>query len=169
MLIGTPVLWFAVFRNREQPVVDQPPPKTTAELLVGSWKKVRPGEHPAEPALYEIIRRFKDDGKYELDIWNAIDGPRLISGTYRLDGNTLRFLTPVVDPSPIPHQEIWELVNTIESVTEEQLVIVTVTRKRWTPETAQTLANARDVPVEPILDEVREERSRTVYVRIKEQ
>jgi len=164
-------LWFGVFRDRQQPVIPNPPvpQKPLAELLVGTWKKVQPGENPDTPALFEVVVHYGNDGKYEYRVWNSIEGYKTISGTYRLDGHSIQFLSPVVNPSPIPRQESWELVNTIEFLTERDLVIGTVTKKRWAPEIAQELAEARGVPLATVLGEVREERSRSVYVRIKDE
>jgi hypothetical protein len=167
--IGAVVLWFAFFRHCQQPPVEQPTaPKTVAELLGGSWQEVAPGQNPDENAGVETIYHFAADGTYELRCWTIVHGTNVITGTYHLDGNALQFLTPV-PPSSVFYNEILERVNTIESITEERLVIVTVTKKRWTPEFAKELADATDKPVEKLLAEVREDRSRSEYVRVKNQ
>jgi Lipocalin-like domain len=168
-LVGGAVLWFAVIREKPKPQpADQP--KTTAELLVGTWRLVEQPEdrEPREPDLFGIVRQFADDGRVEDRVTDFINGPQVSSGTYRLEGNTLKFFSPsIANPSPTRH-EIWELTSTIESLTEEELVIVTVTRKRWAPERAQQLAGLREVPVEQVLAEVREDRSQSVYIRVKD-
>jgi hypothetical protein len=168
LALGGIGLWFGVFRDRQQQQVEQPPapPKTVAELLIGSWQEAPPGQNPPENAAIELIYHFARDGKYEVRYWTVIHGSEVTPGTYRLDGNTLQFLSPAA-PSYILAGEICERVNTIESITEERLVLVTVIKKRWTPEIAQDLADANNVPVEQLLTEVREDRHRDEYVRVK--
>ena len=140
-------------------------------MLVGKWKLVdQPADRiPGEPGLFGFVFSFTEDGRYESRIIDFFDGPEETSGTYQLEGNTIRFFTPTIaNPSPIS-SEIWELTSTIETLTEEELIIVTITKKRKTPERAQQLAQVREVPVGLILAEVREDRSRSVYVRLKDQ
>jgi hypothetical protein len=167
--VGGAVLWFFVFRPPQQPLAEEPKPeqpKTMAELLVGSWKKVEAGQNPNEPVLFEIVHRFRADGTHELDIWDALRGPKVVSGRYQVQGNTLQFLWErASNPSPT-RDEIWEMTSTIESLTEEQLIFVTVTKKRWAPEMARELAEVRRVSVDSVLAEIREDRSRSIYVRI---
>ena len=168
-LVAAGIIWFAVIGDKHKRQSELP--KTTAELLVGSWKRVENPEDrkPVEPDLFGIVCRFTEDGRYEFRVTDFIRGPWATSGTYQLDGNTIKFFTPTSDnPSPIPDQ-IWELSSTIESISEEELVIVTVTKKRWAQEMAHNLAVVREVPLEQSLSEVQQDSSRSVYVRIKEQ
>ena len=168
-LVAGASVWFAFFRDKGQrPAEESPKPKTTAELLIGSWKEVQPGQSN-EPALFEVVLHFKQDGKYELSTWDSIRGPRVAPGTYRLHENTLQFSpASATELSPI-RGEIWERTSIIETLTEEQLIIVTITRRRWTQEMAEQLADVRGVPVGPLLAEVREDRSRSLYVRLKDE
>lgn len=168
--LGGAALWIIVFRHPQQPVSEGPKSekqKTTAELLIGSWKEVQPEQKPDEPALFEIVHRLRADGTYELDVWDTLRGPKVVSGRYQVQGNALQFLSDITgNPSPTCN-EICERTHTIESLTEEQLVLVTVTKKRWAPEMARDLAEARGVPVDSVLAEIRENCSRSVYFRIK--
>ena len=164
------VLWFSVFHHHQQPSTEQPNPpqeKTIAERLVGSWKQVQPERKPDEPVLFEIVHRFRADGTYELDVWDALRGPKVVSDRYQVQGDTLQFLSErASNPSPT-RDEIWAATSTIESLTDEQLVIVTVTKKRWAPERARVLAEVWGVSVEQLLSEVREERHSATYERVK--
>jgi hypothetical protein len=168
--LGGAVLWIIVFRHTQQPVSEGPQPekqKTTTELLIGSWKEVQPEQMPNEPVLFEIVHRFRADGTYELDVWDMLRGPKVLSGKYQVQGNALQFLLDITENPSSTRDEICERTHTIESLTEEQLVIVTVSKKRWTSEMARDLAEARGVPIDSVLAEIREDRSRCVYVRIK--
>jgi hypothetical protein len=169
LLLGTGVLWFNVFRDRHKLPVEQP--KTTAQLLVGSWKLIeRPEDRNSrEPPSVEIIRHFAKDGTCELRVWDVVRGTKVTPGRYRLEGNVIEFVNPTSANLSPSRYEIWERVNTIESLTDEELVILSVTKKRWSPEMAQELADVREVPVAQVLAEVREDRSRSVYLRVKDE
>jgi hypothetical protein len=144
-----------------------PEPKTIAELLVGSWREVEPGENPNERILFSIVYHFRADGTFEVDVWDAMRGPKVRSGQYRVQGATLQILWPGASNLSPTRYEIWERTWTIESLTEEQLVIATVTKKRWSPEMARELAEGMGVPIDSVLSKVWEDHSRSVYVRIK--
>jgi hypothetical protein len=168
ILVTVAVAWFTFFRDKQQPVVEQPQqaqPKTTAELLVGSWKEIYP-ERAIQPNLFEVVHHFAQDGKYEIHVWDSARGNKVIASRYRLEGNIIRF-----DPLEIdtPGEEILERVTKIEKLTNEQLVLITVTKTRWTPEMAKKLAAIRDVPLDQILAEAREDKSQTVCTRVQNQ
>jgi hypothetical protein len=114
VLVGAGVLWFAVFRERPDPAEV----KTTAELLVGSWKMTKCDYPPIAPQV-EIILVFSDDGRFEThgaDPWNGL---RVRMGTYRLEGNTIHFS---VGPTDRLDAMTWDKV--IEVITEDKLVLV---------------------------------------------
>jgi hypothetical protein len=161
--VAAGAVWFSFFRNKPQPAVVQPeppPPKTTAELLLGSWKEV----YPEQAVRPELLYHFTKDGRHEIRVWDFIHGPAVSVGTYKLEGNTIRFEPQYQDNY---REEILDRVTLIEKLTDEELILVTVTKKRCTPATAKDIAAVRDLPVDQVLAEVREEKAEPrFYIRM---
>jgi hypothetical protein len=170
LLVGCVAVWLTVFRNHAHSPTAQP--KTAAELIVGSWRLIqRPEErNPNHERTVDVIFSYAKDGSFTLQIWDVIRGSQPVkTGTYRLEGNVLELHTPWIDNDSTSVNEISETSSTIESITEEEMVLASVTRRRWTPRQAQILAEAQHVPLEQLLSEVREEHSRTVLLRVKDE
>jgi hypothetical protein len=169
LLVGGAVVWLTVFRNHPKPQVEHP--KTAAELIVGSWRLIkRPEErNPDAPRSFDIVYHFTEDGNFEVRVWDVIRGSRVTQMKYQLDGNTIKFSTTSGANAPTDHHEIWEPMSSIETLTEDELVIATITKKRWTLERAKDLALLREIPVEQVLAEVWEDRSREVFMRVKDE
>ena len=96
------------------PVAPVPKPKkTSAELLVGTWKLIKVDDK-LEPA--HVFAEFKKDGQFT---FRATDPPQTRTGTYQLTGNTLHLTANANGDRP---GKSWDVV--IEVVTETELVTV---------------------------------------------
>ena len=133
--------------------------KTTAELLVGKWKKVEPVSGTTHTSEYT------HDGK-AVGTSSDRNGVRVRALEYRLIGTTLAFTPSDANYSSSP-KHAQQRTSFVESVTEDKLVIVLVINGRWTLEGAREQAHIRDEPVERWLNETWVERHRSVYERIK--
>lgn len=171
ILIGTGVVWFAVISNRNQL------PKTTAELLVGKWRYVwradernpNPELNSAIPNEFQPIFEFTHDGKWISTIRDFRNSCwEVTTASYELDGNNLKFQPASSENPSYDSGETSEFINVIESINGDELILSTLMRKRWSTERAQKLAVIRNIPVGQVLDEVRETRFRSKYVRINE-
>ena len=143
-----------------------PPPREKADqqnwpkLLVGKWIQI---EHSYAA---EITKEFTAGGMV-IDRISDRDGIRAASGQYQLVDNALTFSEPnSLTQSPSKY-EIREGTVSIESISEDKLVLLVIHRTRMTPERAQHIVKLRQIPVGPLLDEVRAERHLGTYERVK--
>jgi uncharacterized protein (TIGR03066 family) len=100
------------------PQAPEPRPKaekTKAELLIGTWKLVETLNKQLLPKVDARIE-FTKDGKFTTSVNEPKQGLPARSGTYTLNGNTIR-LTKVADEDG--PDESWDV--TIESLTEVEL------------------------------------------------
>src|SRR5262245_23147359 len=82
---------------------EAPPPrmkKTTAELLVGTWKRVAQQNLPALPPDWDLTIEYTKDGRVVMMAKVPMgEVPPLQTGTFRLDGKTLeRAMDPPSEP-----------------------------------------------------------------------
>lgn len=92
--------------------------KTTAELLVGTWKRVKQQDNPLPPD-WDITIEFTAGGKVIMRAKGPFtDPPPLLTGTYKLEGNTIR-VTMDMDPLPNPPSR----TPIIKFISEEKLMI----------------------------------------------
>ncbi|MBX9628355.1 MAG: hypothetical protein K2X82_31440 [Gemmataceae bacterium] len=98
----------------------EPPKKTTAELLIGTWRQVKEGKHelPAEGPL-GVFLEFADRGKLTIRIMDGRNRPPIV-GRYRLDGNHLR-----LSAEKTFDQDAIERTLLIRTLTEAELVYET--------------------------------------------
>ncbi len=165
----------AQFAPVARPWTDRPSKKPWPELIVGKWLHAYPG------AVGQHVYEFTKDGKlnrcysypassHEQLPPNPAVNVRLAGaerGTqdYRVNGNVL---------FPTSTREIarnsTESTTFIKSLTDNELVIYTDSRVRWTLEAAKDHVAGTDVPLEVMRAKVlREERSPgAVYVRLKD-
>ncbi len=137
--------------------------KPWPELIIGRWREVRHNNRHVESII-----EFKNDGTATEWSGNRREPVvRVRTATYRLDGH-------LISPGPRIEDDgidLTEATSYIETLTEGEMVYLTVVRTRTSPEHAKLLAAARNVPVEAILNDpndVREERYRHYYVRLKD-
>jgi len=90
--------------------------KTTAELLIGTWKRVAQQNLPQISPEWDITVEYAVDGKVFIRAKDPDSGlPPLQTGTYRLEGNVIK---KIMDPPAKPRDR----VVTIESVSEDKLI-----------------------------------------------
>ena len=93
--------------------------KTSAELLVGTWKKISMDGKPL-PKSYETTLEFTKDGKVTIRVEKSrndvLPPPR--PGKYRLEGNTIWLDTEATTESLA---QSWSV--TIKSVTDDKLLL----------------------------------------------
>ena len=74
----------------EPPTPAPPPQRTTAELLVGTWRWVRLSDLVGPPSFSEMTFEYTRDGRVIIRIWyHAAGESEPQTGTYRLDGDVL--------------------------------------------------------------------------------
>jgi hypothetical protein len=137
--------------------------KPWSELIIGKWLQVN------RPDLVgDKVREFTREGKvierYSYPARpNHPKGIEVGAWEYRVNGN-------VLFPPSTRDDGIWvrEYTTFIETLTENELVTLSIIRTRKSLEHAKREADRRKVPVEQVLAEVREERGRTYYVRVKD-
>ncbi len=143
------------------------PTKPWPELIVGKWFQVN-----RKNVAGDVLEEFTRDGMViERYSYQAAPGHSagIEVGTheYRVEGNILRY------PSiPEPFDDgIWVRQTTtfIETLTEGELVTLSVTLKHPSLRIAEREAATRNVPVEAVLNRVCEERGRVYYVRVKDE
>lgn len=109
--------WYFFSRERPQPELK---PKT-AELLVGTWERIE--SDPPVSADGSSVIEFTADGKwFARTISEAGDEPQLSSGTYVLEGDTIRMTLLSANKLWGPDRlgNSWE--RQIESISEKELV-----------------------------------------------
>ena len=85
-------LWQTFGRGRtpEPPAPTPAPPRTTAELLVGTWRWVRLSDLAEPPPWSEKTFEYTRDGRVIMRYWfHAAGEAEPQTGTYRLDGDVL--------------------------------------------------------------------------------
>lgn len=114
-LAGGAAVWFALTRQRPQPPPEPPTPagpKTTAELLVGTWKQIR-HNHPGLPVTYTTTIEYTRSNRFRVWTYNPPAKPLVTGGTYRVEGDTIRKT----------YGNGEEAILHIERLTEDTLVI----------------------------------------------
>ena len=115
------VALFAVSWSPADELPKAPPPhakKTTAELLVGTWKVVKmDGKETPKDWIDEDT--FFADGKWRTRFIEPVQPEVMRFGTYKLDGNTIR-----LDIQANGEFAARKTVITILSLTEDRLVFV---------------------------------------------
>jgi uncharacterized protein (TIGR03066 family) len=117
VLVVAAALWFTVIRDRTKPPTEQP--KTTAQLLVGSWEMVLCSDNEAVADVVHIVCAFTEGGRFEVRAQNPIDGLQTRTGRYLLEGNKIRF---TAEPFARSRVQIWDVI--IESITDERFVTI---------------------------------------------
>ena len=100
-----------------------PPPhekKTTAEVLVGSWKVVSTGGSKVSDD-YMAVTEYSRDGTMVRRVEKSRNGviPPPRKGTYRLEGKTLHFTTEATTES---RAQSWSVE--IHSISDAKLILV---------------------------------------------
>jgi uncharacterized protein (TIGR03066 family) len=120
-----PAILVALFAVSWSPADDLPQAplprvkKTTAELLIGTWKQVSSNSGQPLPKTYETTLEMTKDGKVCFRVVKSdrpIPPPRV--GEYRLDGNIIRFATERTTETP---PQNWSV--TIKELDENKLLI----------------------------------------------
>lgn len=125
VLLGAVGIWFAVTRGERQPnggqeTGEQPKqsqPRTTAELLVGSWKLTKCDLPVALDD--DFVCTYTADGRFQVVSVDPANKPQVGTGTYVLNGNILRVS---VVATGVHDAASWDQV--IESITEDKLVVL---------------------------------------------
>lgn len=143
-------------------------PKSTkpwSELIVGKW--VYAGRDIEGQRMWEFTKDGKVNQRYSYTAAPKSGRPAGIersSHGYSVNGNVL-FPTSTFDDG------LWVTTSTtfIERLTENELSIYAISRSHLSLVPAKSEAQTRKVPVEVVLGEIREERSKSsVYVRLKD-
>jgi hypothetical protein len=109
--------WHFFVRERPQQV-PAPPPKTTQELLVGTWRIVE--QQPPLSPEYTAKLELAPDGKVVLHMIHTQLGPNVpTTGVYRLKGNVLE-----IDFAESPYGPPRGREFRMESLTNETLIVV---------------------------------------------
>jgi hypothetical protein len=137
--------------------------KPWSELLVGKWVKTGGGFEGQQ--VKEYTREGKVITRYGYsEVPGRPKGLEVSTREYHLNGNVLSKTAPHDDGI-----RLTESTTFIESLTENELVIFAISRSRWSAKVAQDEADRRKVPLEKVLAEVSEERSKgRLYVRLKD-
>lgn len=116
----------------EKPKAGEPPQapmphvkKTTAELLVGTWKMVTDDDGKPLPFLLFVTAEFTREGRFTFI--HADPARRLVektNGTYKLKDRTITLTAEASDTEP---ERSWEL--RIETITDSNLHLIPKTRK----------------------------------------
>lgn len=110
--------WFLFVRERPQQAELPPKAKTTGELLIGTWDIVE--QDPPQLSKANARTMFTKDGKAILRVTEvAHETSPELSGTYQLEGETIRFDYP--ESADHPHT-VW--MAKIETITEDTLVLI---------------------------------------------
>jgi hypothetical protein len=140
------------------------PSKSWSELIVGKWLHVN-----RKDLIGDKVREFTRDGRvierYSYPARpNHPGGIEVGTWEYRVEGKILS------SPPSTRDDGTWvtEYTTFIETLTENELVTLTIKRTRLSVEIARQVAARRKIPVEQVLADVREERGRTFYVRLKD-
>ena len=115
-LVGAGISWLVLRQHAETPPAE--PPKTTAELLVGKWKRVKSNTKDA-PGYKETIE-FTAAGEEVTVIDSDLEEvPIVVTGRYRMEGNTIWAIRD-------PHVRLVRTAHAvaIESISEDKLVLV---------------------------------------------
>jgi uncharacterized protein (TIGR03066 family) len=105
--------------NADLPQAPEPrAKKTTAELLVGTWKMIKLQDVDVNPQL-DIQIEFNRDGKFIVQIIEPKNGIQMSKGSYTLKGKTLRRTSVSGADQP---ERSWDV--TIEVITNDELIIV---------------------------------------------
>ncbi len=165
----------AQFAPVARPWTDRPSKKPWPELIVGKWMRTSP------EFVGQKVWEFTKDGKLntcysypassneQLPPNPAVNirpaGNERDTRDYRVSGNVL-FPTSTREVA----RNSTESTTFIKSLTENELVIYTDSRVRWTLEAAKDQVAGTDVPLEVMQAKVlREERyERGIYVRLKD-
>ena len=136
--------------------------KPWSELIVGKW--LYTGHDIVGQRTVEYTRDGKCITRYSYPAApGRPTGIEVSTHEYRVNGNML------FPPSPYDDGTwVTESTTFIESLTENELILFSVTWTRLSLETAKQVAAARKIPVEQVLADVREEQGRYVYVRLKD-
>lgn len=118
-----PALFVALFAASYSPVRSELPQapapgvkKSTAELLVGTWKQVK---FMNKPPLGENLMGFTADGKYFARLTSPRLAVRITTGSYSLIGKSIRLTSDANDEGP---SKSWDVV--IEAISAEELTVV---------------------------------------------
>jgi uncharacterized protein (TIGR03066 family) len=116
-----PAIIVALFAASWSPAGDfpqAPPPhakKTTAELLVGTWKVLKEDSRET-PKDWTYEFTFTADGKFNVRLINPKRPPQVKFGTYKLTGNVIR-----CDIEADGNNAARKVDITIDSITEDTL------------------------------------------------
>lgn len=153
----------AQFAPVARPWTDRPSKKPWSELILGKWLHVN-----RQGLLGQKVWEFTRDGKvistYSYRATRSHPkGIEMSTWAYHVSGNNL-FPTSTHDDGT----RVEESTTFIEILTEHQLIMFAINRKRLSLHYAKQAAAARKIPVGQVLAEVTETRGRGVYVRLKD-
>jgi uncharacterized protein (TIGR03066 family) len=126
-ILALPAILVALFAISWSPARDDLPqapaprpkadgkPKPWSELLVGTWKMVKSRNMQLAPGVDAQIE-FTKDGKFVIRVCDPKNGDSLKTGTYTLNGNTIRLTRRADEEGP---EKSWEI--TIESLSADEL------------------------------------------------
>ncbi|MBX9625779.1 MAG: hypothetical protein K2X82_18410, partial [Gemmataceae bacterium] len=85
---------------------DDPPKKTTAELLVGTWRMEREGDTKYAQNGPHPIMEFTKDGKFITHVANSRRPRKPREGKYKLEGGNLHLAMPA---APDTEAREWKI------------------------------------------------------------
>ena len=154
--------WFFILNANSHAPVPKNASKTWAELIVGKWNRVE-----------IIVDGVKIDVRGERTMEFTREGKVIVCASYppRTEKKYRIEKDLLIDPEQPSNEtnlpgEIWNSSTRIESLSEDQLVIVMTIQKHYDLETAKSIASV-ERPVEYLMTVPRIEVQRSIYVHIK--